>query len=299
MLTEGSFQSSAVPADLVERCWKKAATPLDWGLSPEQFRLLLERSVAQRFGGKQPDTKTIQAYCDTLHLTDLALAGACSAGGAAAWDFFVAQYRPELYRAARTIAGDSIGRDLADSLYADLYGLRESQGRRNSLFDYFHGRSKLGTWLRVILAQRHSDEFRRTRRMQPLAEDSAKEQPEGVPATKQSPAKDPHDPERNKFLAMLQVTLSRVLLELNPRERLRLAYYYVDELTLAQIGRLLSEHEATVSRKLDRTRQEVRKRVDTALLEDKNLSEAQLRLCYEYAREEWPFDLTGVLSSRQ
>src|ERR1700690_687236 len=200
MSTESSFHFSAALAGVVERFWKKAAPPLDWGLTPEQFRLLLERSVAQRFGGKQPDAKTIQDYCHALHLADLALAGACSAGGAAAWDFFVAQYRPELYRAARAISSDSAGRDLADSLYADLYGLRETQGQRNSLFDYFYGRSKLGTWLRAILARRHIDEIRRTRRMEPLAEDSAKEQPEGVPATKKSPAKDPHDPERNKFL---------------------------------------------------------------------------------------------------
>ncbi len=43
---------------------------------------------------------------------------------------------------------DSKAREMADSLYADLYGLRESSdGSRRSLFDYFHGRSKLSTWL--------------------------------------------------------------------------------------------------------------------------------------------------------
>jgi hypothetical protein len=56
---------------------------------------------------------------------------ACSGENPAAWDFFVAQFRTELYRAARGIAGrgdagDTGPRDLADSLYADLYALRES-----------------------------------------------------------------------------------------------------------------------------------------------------------------------------
>ena len=109
---------------------------------------------------------------------------------------------------------------------------------------------------------------------------------------------DPYDPERAKFLAILQAVLSAVLAKLEPRDRLRLAYYYVDQLTLAQIGRLLGEHEATVSRKLERTRRDVRKHVESVLRTEKKLSEAQLRLCYEYAREEWPFDLTEVLQVR-
>ncbi len=54
-----------------------------------------------------------------------------------------------------------------------------------------------------------------------------------------------------------------------PRDRLRLAYYYVDDLTLAQIGKLLGEHEATVSRKLERTRADLKRCVEVALREEK------------------------------
>ena len=98
---------------------------------------------------------------------------------------------------------------------------------------------------------------------------------------------------------MLQAVLQAALAALAPRDRLRLAYYYVEGLTLAQIGKLLAEHEATVSRKLERTRREIRKQVEAALRREKKLSDAQLRLCYEYAREEWPFDLTRALSARE
>jgi RNA polymerase sigma-70 factor (ECF subfamily) len=299
MSIEASFRVSATLAGVVERCWKKAAPPAEWNLTPERFRLLLERSIAQGFGGKQPNADEIGRYLGMLHLADLALAGACSTGIPAAWDFFVAQYRPELYRAARAIAGDSFGRELADSLYADLYGLQEVDGRRKSLFDHFHGRSKLGTWLRAVMAQRHVDEFRRTRRTEPLEEVPGDEHIERALGVRPADPGDLYDPERPRLLAMLQAALSAALAALDARDRLRLAYYYADELTLAQIGRLLAEHEATVSRKLDRTRQDVRKRVDAALRSEKKLSEAQLRLCYEYAREKWPFDLTQVLSARQ
>ena len=120
-----------------------------------------------------PDARTMQAYLDSLHAADLALACACGEGNAAAWDFFMTRYRPELYRAGRAIAGESAGRELADSLYAELYGLREVEGQRKSLFDYFLGRSKLTTWLHAVLAQRHVDGIRRSRRTEPLEEGEA------------------------------------------------------------------------------------------------------------------------------
>ncbi len=273
----------------------RAGVPGDWNLTPEQFRTALQRSASRRFVGSPPDSKGIESYLGTLNVSDLALAYACSVGNAAAWDFFVAKFRPELYRAARAIAGESSGRELADSLYAELYGLRESGGERKSLFDYFHGRSKLTTWLRAILSQRHVDEIRRARRTEPLEDNDGEDSSETVVA-RNGTAEGLLDPERRKYLAILQATLTLVLDALAPRDRLRLAYYYVEELTLAEIGKLLGEHEATVSRKLERTRKDLRGRIDAALRERK-LSDAQLQLCYEYAREEWPFDLTLRLRS--
>ena len=248
-----------------------------------------------------PDARAIHAYLGSLHAADLALACACSDGNATAWDFFMGRFRAELDRAGRAIAGEAAGRELADSLYAELYGLREVAGRRKSLFAYFLGRSKLTTWLHAILAQRHVDGIRRARRTEPLQDGEAGERVYVAQQTLMqnssgnSVASSP-DPERNRYLAILQAVLTAALDALEPRDRLRLAYYYVEGLTLAEIGRLLGEHEATVSRKLERTRREIRKRVEGALRQEKKLSAAQLQLCYEYAREEWPFDLTRALS---
>ncbi len=285
-------------AGVLERCRLRAAVPSEWDLSAEQFQRSLERSAAHRFSGKLPEPKTLHAYFDTLHVADLALAAACAAGNGPAWDVFVTRYRPELYRAAQAIAGESQGRELADSLYADLFGLREAQGRRKSLLEYFDGRSKLGTWLRAVLARRHVDEVRRISRTASLDEPAAESQDETASARMLASPPVPSDPDRAHFLAMLQASLTAVLSSLDSRDRLRLGYYYVNELTLAQIGKLLGEHEATVSRKLGRTRHAVRKRVETSLREEKKLSDAQLLSCLEYAREEWPFDLTQALSAR-
>jgi hypothetical protein len=68
------------------------------------------------------------------------LAAACGVGIDNAWEEFVRRYRPILYSAARVIAGDEFrARELADSLYADLYGMGLPKGRRRSLLDLFHG----------------------------------------------------------------------------------------------------------------------------------------------------------------
>jgi len=290
--------SSSTFSETIERCWRKAAAPKEWNLARDQFVAALERSVTHRFAATVPGENAIESYLETLHLSDLALATTCSAGNPAAWDFFVAQFRPELYRAARAIAGEANARELADSLYADLYGLRESGGQRKSLFDYFHGRSKLSTWLRAVLAQRHVNEIRRARKTEPLEDDLGAERQEiGLATASDVSANTAIDTERPQYIAALQATLTAVLGSLDPRDRLRLAYYYADDRTLAEIGRLLGEHEATVSRKLERTRREVRARVEAALRDGKKWTQAQICICLEYACGEWPFDLSETLRS--
>jgi len=286
------------------------AQAVRWGVSRARFAQALCRSVEHRFRGASPTDEEVAAYLESLHAEDLALACACSDGNEQAWECFMQNYRQELYAAARAItghtrAGEARARDLADSLYAELYGLASrgsgTESRRCSLFDYFHGRSKLSTWLRAVLAQRHIDALRVGQRTESLDE---REEAEATPSHGRDAAP---DPDRGRYLALLQTALLEALAALSPRDRLRLAYYYVQELTLAQIGRVLDEHEATASRHLDRTRRHLRQQVERALREgcvslggaasSGKLSDAQIRLCFEYALEEWPFDLTRALSA--
>jgi RNA polymerase sigma-70 factor, ECF subfamily len=298
-------RQSIVSIEMARRTLERAKAPAEWGVTAELFQIALERSAAHRFqgvagasGARVPGRREVEQYLATLNAAELALACACAAGNGAAWDHFMAKFRPELYRAAGAIAsrsggGEAAARDLADSLYAELYGLREPGGQRKSLLDYYHGRSKLSTWLHAILAQRHVDEIRRARRTESLDEPAEEGQAAIEPA---APSSAP-DPEREGYLAMLQAALTAALAALGARDRLRMAYYYAEDLTLAQIGKLMREHESTVSRQLERTRKDVRKAVEAALRQERKLSEAQLKLCFEYAQEEWPFDLTVGLRS--
>ena len=281
-------------------------------LALNQFAETLHRSVNSHFANVAQDSDAVRSYLESLYAADLALACACAGGGQQAWEHFMAAFRPVLYAAARAVAGESEGRELADSLYADLYGLKEREGRRKSLFEYFHGRSKLSTWLRAVLAQRHVDAVRAARRTVSLDEDSSgtgesgsrsEMLPAGAgigkPLVSHAADSVEFDPDRQRYLAILQATLAAALQALHPRDRVRLSYYYVQDLTLAQIGRLLGEHEATVSRKLDRLRAGLRSSVEHTLREEKKFSDAQVKLCFQYARQEWPFDLVCVLTQKE
>src|SRR3954471_6095304 len=116
-----------------------------WALSQAALAEALHRSVAHRFPDGAPNGE-IARYLSTLHVQDLALACACRAGSGPAWDHFVLEFRPALYAAARSVAGHA-HRDLADSLYAELYGVSHAGAARTSLLAWYHGRSRLVTWL--------------------------------------------------------------------------------------------------------------------------------------------------------
>lgn len=225
-----------------------------WGLPLEPFREALSRSAAQHFKAAAPSPADVDRYLGSLHLDDLALACACAAGLEPAWDHFVREFRPTLYRAADAIAPDGGARDLADGLYGDLFGLRERNGERQSLFRYFHGRSSLSTWLRAVLAQRFVDRMRAQRRTEPLIDD------ERVPAVVRAGG-----PDDSTCRAAVRAALTEALDQLAARDRLLLGCYYSQGMKLAAIGRMLREHEATVSRHLSRIREGLRSTIEQAL----------------------------------
>jgi RNA polymerase sigma factor (sigma-70 family) len=224
------------------------------------------------------------------HAADLELARRCATGDEEAWQRFVLEYRPVLYRAADALDRSGGARELADSLYADLYGMRESEGGTRSLFRYFQGRSSLATWLRAVLAQRYVDRVRTQRRLEPLPEEA------DVPgdALGVRHTSDPPDPDRPRYVALMRQILGCALAALCDRDRLRLSCYYVQELTLAETGRLLKEHEATVSRQLARTRDAIRAEVERQL-RDQGLTADQIAACFaSVAGDPGPIDLNQL-----
>ena len=302
-----------------------------WGVPLGDFAGALYRSALRHFEGPPPESDALATYLRGLHLADLALACALQLGSEAAWEDFVVRFRPALYSAARAIAasrGEVYARDLADALYGELYGLdRDASGCRRSLLHYFHGRSKLLTWLRTVLAQRHVDSLRAGRNMDAL-EDEGPDSGTGQKrwrtptalfitsgpggASGPSGARETGDPDRARLMPRLRETLLAAFSALAPSDRLLLAMYYLDQQTLAQIARMGGVHEATVSRQLERIRRELRESVESALAAPadadapqngtvgrQGLSAAEIALCLQYAVEDGCFDVNEALSIKE
>jgi len=260
----------------VERLHRTAGASR-WDLPVEVFAEALERSARRAFP-EPPDGRALSRYAEGLRLDDLALACACAIGHEGAWEHFVREFRPLLYRAASGLDPGGAARDLADSLYGELFGLTERDGKRRSHFEYFHGRSSLATWLRAVLAQRLVDRVRDARRYRALPEEEGADSASG-PAASRMPAGDA-DPDRSRHETLLRDALTTAVEALAPRDRLRLRCYYAQQLTLAQIGRALGEHEATVSRQLGRARRAIRAAVEQALEQRHGLSAAAVADCF-------------------
>ena len=211
-----------------------------------------------------PDPSADRASVTSAHQADLDLATACGAGDEAAWERFIRDYRPLLHRAAEAMAPGGAAVDLADELFADLYGLRQREGERQSLFRYYQGRSSLATWLRAVLAQRYVDRIRASRRTEPLQED----EPEV-----ERRAEDP------RCRAAVREALTSALAAMEPRDRLRLRCYYTQELKLSAIGKMFGEHEATASRHLARIRKDLSEAVQKRMREAHAYEGAALTDC--------------------
>src|ERR1700674_4871552 len=292
-------------AALIESLYAQADAAR-WGLSRGDFAVALERSASKRLASGALTPPKLEEYLGALHLEDLALATACAEGSEAAWEHFFTKYRAYLRAAAAAIlrchAGSAEACDLADSLFSELYGLAGGKGAERSLFRYFHGRSSLKTWLRAVLAQRHIDSIRSGRRFAELGEDETGDE---RPKTLLGPQMQPSDPHRERYVASFTRALQAALECLEPQEKERLRLILAEEKTLAEIGRLLGEHESSVSRHLDHVRRDLRRTVEDILRHgigaangfavQPGLSDAEIALCFEYSAGDNPIDLEKLL----
>ena len=279
--------------DSIDRLYAISNAPA-WRVSRQSFAAALWHSFERRFGAKAAsviDAEAVQ-FLDSIHASDLALAIGCRDGDADAWRQLVTTYRAPVEAFARAVLGNSTrASEIADSLWADLYGLRPSDGARRSPLEHYGGRSSLMSWLRVVVTRLEADRWRATRRMEPLDEARDGNSSFVVDGT------DSPDPDRARLLAALERSLNDALNALPPDDRLRLSYYYVQDLTLAQTAALIGEHESSASRSLSRARSAIRDSVTRTLRREYHFSDDQIGQCFEYATGDWPFDLGRMLFS--
>ncbi len=238
------------------------------GLTFAQFTIILQEIASKHLSGEARETPgALGDFYSSLRIDDLVLARACAAGNDKAWENFLVRYREKLYDVAGYIAKDaSAARELADSIYADLYGTSMREGRRISKLSSYTGRGSLEGWLRTVIAQEHVNQYRRRRRLVSFEEEVEVGTQFASPAVT-SEIEASLDPR-------LEAATDDALAALSPEDRFVLASYYLDDKTLADIARTLSVHESTISRKLIKLLKSLRKRI-LAGLADRGMSRRQ------------------------
>ena len=248
-----SAVQSVVNDLLADLCAKSGCEKI--GLTRESFAAIL-CEVGSKHATAAISESEIRTFLLSLRADELALARACAAGSNSAWEIFLTRYREKLYLSALRIARqDSAARELADTLYADLYGTNTRDGQRVSKLASYTGRGSLEGWLRTVLAQEYVNRYRRTKRLVSLDEESE----DGV----QFRAPDP-DPAPPADQRVAQAT-DEALATLSAEDRVVLNAYYLDGRTLAEIARMLGVHESTISRKIDKLAKSLRKQIVAAL----------------------------------
>jgi len=240
-----------LPEVLGEELWRVAGSELV-EVSRAEFAEALETIGARDNYGLDPEKQANERQRETfwrgLHLEELAIARGCALGRESAWRRFLAQYREQLTRAAIEMTGSAaLGEELVSAIYSELFGLTERDGKRCSPLLRYSGRGSLMGWLRAVLAQRRVDQYRKIGRETELGEIE--------PAAAVS---EQIEPEK---LGDLRVALKMTLSEASAEERFLLSAYYLDQHTLHEMSRVLRVHEATISRKLKRATERLRKQL--------------------------------------
>ena len=227
----------------------------EFGVTREQFDGVLGE-IARKYLPADAAHHDLRELYASLRAEELALARACAAGHERAWEVFLTRYREKLYDIAGYITKESsTARELADSIYAELYGTATRDGQRTSKLASYTGRGSLEGWLRTVMMQEHVNRYRRQRRLVSLDEETEEGTQFATPESEPAIAIDPR----------VEAAIDEVLASLPAEDRFVLASYFLDERTLAEIARTLGVHESTISRKVDKLAKSLRKQILAAL----------------------------------
>ena len=219
----------------------------------------------------------IEKFVDGLHADDLCLVIACERGDQAAWSDLFEGYGATVRSAARSASSnEAMADDLAQSIWAELHGLKARQdGRPAGKLAYYSGAGSLGGWLRAVVGQLAIDQHRRESRLVQTEEDAdldrLAQDADGQPHTFNAFHAAPSPEETlvsDLAAADVEKALAQALAGLDDEDRLLMKLYYFDGLRLREAGAVLGVHEATASRRLTRIHGAVREQVETILMKE-------------------------------
>ena len=228
---------------------------------------------------KHDENASVQAvtdFIDSLQADDLCLIVACEQSNESAWADLVSRFSVTVRSAARSASSNEEGaEDLAQSIWAELHGLRiREDGRPSGKLAYYSGRGSLAGWLRAVVAQLAIDQHRKISRLVQTEEDSdfdriisqGHEENDWTAHTVVSPEV---ELSRRAAGTEMETALGRSIEKLSAEDRLLVKLYYFDGLRLKEAGAVLGVHEATASRRLTKVHSELRRAVESILIDEK------------------------------
>jgi RNA polymerase sigma-70 factor (ECF subfamily) len=168
------------------------------------------------------------------HDADADLVGRCLADDADAWRELMIRHRSGMIDLARRILPDAAASDVVDDVIADLWQRRK--------LARFEGRSSLRTWLGAVVINA-SLNARRAAQSRPESEaagDASDHTTEGIASDRD-----------------LAEVLHGAIASLRPALKTLVLLYYEQGLSLDEIGGLIGASKSTVSRSLQRARDEI------------------------------------------
>ena len=246
----------------------------------------------------------IDKFIDEMQADDLCLIIACERGDESAWNDLVARFTTTVRSAARSVsANEDAAEDLAQSIWAELYGLRvRDDGQRASKLAYYSGRGSLAGWLRAVVAQLSVDTYRKQSKLVQTEEDADLDRlarDARVSETQAFAVSGVSNPEQSlshRFAENdLQQALSQAIAELAAEDRLLVKLYYFDNLRLREAGAVLGVHEATASRRLTRIHTDLRKRVSQKLISERGWTAAETERSFVEVAQHLDTDLEALI----
>ena len=265
-------------------------------------------AVAEKYLLKDnPDTPhaDISKFIDELQADDLCLIIACERGDENAWNDLVERFSATVRSAARSAtSNEDAAEDLAQSIWAELYGLRaRKDGKPASKLAYYSGGGSLAGWLRAVVAQLAIDSFRKQSKLVQTEEDTDLDRlardaqiAEGGPIAARIPT--PEESMSNSFAQTdIHQALNNAVQELGAEDRLLVKLYYFDNLRLREAGAVLGVHEATASRRLTRIQTDLRKRVTKILVDERGWTPNETEKAFAEVAQHLDTDLEGLLAA--
>lgn len=272
-------ERSAEPApgrpllDLIER-----KVRIRFALSAAEFASRLhELTLAAGGAALRPPLEYVRRLC----LDDLYLATACTHSDQRAWNELSATHFDFMREFARRFLSHAAARDVADEVIAELW----ARGRLRQ----YEGRSTLRTWLGASIAHAALNSRKTASRLMPL--DS---EPDGA-GREQDAAPGGSDAEKEQIAGLLREMLHDAIRGLQPEDRLSLQLYYEQGMTLDEMSVTLHASSAALSRRLKRTREELRAAIEALARRQTGESADALRAGLDLARVE--LDLGKLLKA--